>query len=261
MGGVEKLQPAELLERDVAARQFDLQRTAVVCGAEQDGLLLEIETLFAIGENLIGHIMRLIRFVANGHQIRTLSGDAVGPEVLGEAFARLFDHGIRGVQDRLARAVILVEGDDRSGGFELGRKVENVADGRRSERIDRLGVVADHRHPVALRFEAEQDRALEAVGILVLVDHDVIEETAEFIRQRWVGHGLRPVEQEIVVIEDVLGLLGLHIGRKKRLEIAFETHAPGKEPLHHLFNGRLGVDDPGIDSKTGTFLRETVMGF
>ena len=41
VGGVEELQSAELDERDVAARQFDFERTAVVRGAEQHRLLLQ----------------------------------------------------------------------------------------------------------------------------------------------------------------------------------------------------------------------------
>jgi hypothetical protein len=91
-----------------------------------------------------------------------------------------------------------------------------------------LRVVADHRHAVALRLQAERDGGLEAVGIVILILHDVIEATRKFGRQQGVGHGVRPVEQEIVVIEDVLGLLGLHIGRKESLEITFEPRVPGK---------------------------------
>ena len=39
--GFEEFQPAEFDERDVAAGQFDLERTAVVRGAEQHGLRFE----------------------------------------------------------------------------------------------------------------------------------------------------------------------------------------------------------------------------
>ena len=39
--GIEELQSAELHERDVPARQFDFERTAVAGCPEQHGLLLE----------------------------------------------------------------------------------------------------------------------------------------------------------------------------------------------------------------------------
>ena len=41
MSGLEELQPAELHERDVAARELDLERGAVVRGPKQHGLRLE----------------------------------------------------------------------------------------------------------------------------------------------------------------------------------------------------------------------------
>ena len=45
----------------------------------------------------------------------------------------------------------------------------------RAERIDRLRVVADDGQAAAVGLERQQDRGLQAVGVLVFVDQHVIE--------------------------------------------------------------------------------------
>ena len=70
---------------------------------------------------------------------------------------------------------------------ELVGKVEDVAHGRGAERIDRLGIVADHRQAAASGLQRQQDRGLQAVGVLVLVDQDVIEAAADVVGQAGVA--------------------------------------------------------------------------
>ena len=65
MGGVEELQAAELDERDVAARQLDLQRPAVMRGAEQHGLRLERGAGLALLQHRLADVVRLLGFVAH----------------------------------------------------------------------------------------------------------------------------------------------------------------------------------------------------
>ena len=71
--------------------------------------------------------------------------------------------------------VILFKGDDPSRRLKLARKIENVADGCRPERIDRLGIVADDRQPAAIRLQLQQNVGLQPVRILVFIDQDMIE--------------------------------------------------------------------------------------
>jgi hypothetical protein len=54
---------------------------------------------------------------------------------------------------------------------------------RCAERVDRLGVVADDCQAVAAGLESQQDRGLQAVGVLILVNEDMIEATADVIGQ------------------------------------------------------------------------------
>ena len=98
-----------------------------------------------------------------------------------------------------------------------------------AERVDRLRVVADHGQAVAAGLQRQQDRRLQPVGVLIFVDENVIEAAADIVGQRRIAHGLRPVEQQVVVIEHVLLLLGLDIGREQFLQLGRPARAPRKE--------------------------------
>src|SRR4051812_2011397 len=68
------------------------------------------------------------------------------------------DHGIRRVKDRLSGAIVTIERDDLRCRTKAAGKVEDVANGCRTKRIDRLCIVADNREPVPGWFESQQDR-------------------------------------------------------------------------------------------------------
>ena len=96
------------------------------------------------------------------------------PEPLLLALAVVLDHRVGGVQDRVRRAVVLLERDHARAG-EVALELEDVADVGASEAIDRLVRVADHHQvPVWPREQLEQD-VLRVVRVLVLVDEDVAE--------------------------------------------------------------------------------------
>ena len=64
-------------------------------------------------------------------------------------------------------------------------------------------------------------------------------------------HQLGPIEQEIVIVEDVLFLLGFDIGFEQAAEILLEGNAPWKVPLQDVIESLTGVDGLQIDSKAG----------
>ncbi len=175
---------------------------------------------------------------------------ALGPEVLGKTLLGEADDAVGGGQNRLRRAVIAVERDDACRRRELVGKVEDVAHGRGAERVDRLGVVADDRQAAASGLERQQDRGLQAVRVLILVDEDVIEAAADVVGQAGVADHLRPVEQEVVVIEHVLLLLGFDIGREQFLELRRPSRAPWIRCADDLLDRHLGVDAARIDRET-----------
>ena len=229
MGAVKEFQAAELHEGNIAAGEFDFERPAVMRGAEQHRLLLQRRAALAVLQDAFDDVAGLVGLVADADEMRPLGRIAVGPKVLGEPLGREIDHAIGGRKDRLRRAIIAIERDDLGGRTELIGKVENVADSRGAERIDRLRVVADDGEAAPTGLQRQQDRGLEAVGVLIFVDEDMIESAADVVGKGRVADGLRPIEQKIIVIEDVLPLLGLDIGREQVAQLGRPGGAPWKE--------------------------------
>ena len=144
MRGIEKLEPAELHERDISPGQFDLQRATVMRCAEQYRLLLEHGPGLAALEHPLDNIAGLVGLIEHRYKLRPGGGSSLGPEVLGEAFTGELDDAVGGGKNGLRRAVVAIQRDDGGWRIELAGEVENVAHGCRAKRIDRLGVVTDH---------------------------------------------------------------------------------------------------------------------
>ena len=68
-----------------------------------------------------------------------------------------------------------------AGGANWSGKVEDVAHGRGAERIDRLRVVADDGQPASAGLQRQQDRGLQAVGVLIFVDQHMVEPAADVV--------------------------------------------------------------------------------
>ena len=258
VGGLQELEAAELDERNVAAGELDLERGAVMRGAEQHGLRLEDDAAFAVLQDLFRRIARLLGLVAHAHELRPLGRRAVRPQVLGEALLGEIDDGVGRREDGLGRAVVALERDDLGARTEVTGKIENVAHGRGAKRVDRLGVVADHGEALAVRLERQQDRGLQDVGVLILVDQHVIETLADLVGEQ--RHHLRPIEQQVVVVEHVLALLGLDIGGIEPPQLGFPVRAPGKERAEHLVERHLRIHDARIDREAGALGREARLG-
>ena len=92
----------------------------------------------------------------------------LGPEVLLLALAVVLDDAVRGVEDVLRRAVVLLE-RDRVGAGEVALELHDVADVRAAERVDRLVGVADDAEIAVFLREQSDKQVLCVVRILVLV--------------------------------------------------------------------------------------------
>ena len=68
--GFEKLQPAIFDEGDVAPRQLDLERPAVMRGAEEHRLRLEQVARLAVGEHAVDDVARLVALGRHGDELR-----------------------------------------------------------------------------------------------------------------------------------------------------------------------------------------------
>src|SRR5206468_2627224 len=114
-------------ERDVAARQFDFERTAMAGRPKQHGVLLQERARLAVLQNSLDDEARLVGLVAYGDELRLCCRGTFGPEVLGEAFLGETDDAVGGSEDRLRRPIVAVERDDTRRRRELLGKVEDVA--------------------------------------------------------------------------------------------------------------------------------------
>ncbi|MHC2462540.1 hypothetical protein ACVIHD_001552 [Bradyrhizobium embrapense] len=222
--------------------------------------MLQQRAFLTVGQHLLDDVTGLVGFIADRDEQRLAGRGPIGPQVLGEAFLGERDHAIGGRQDRLRRAVVAVERDDLGGRAELAREVEDVSHGGGAERVDRLCVVADDGEPASGRLEREQDGGLQAVGVLIFVDHHMVEAAADLFCERRIRHHLRPVEQEVVIIEHVLALLRFDIGREQLLQLAGPAGAPREELAQHGLDRHLRVDAARIDRKAGAFGRKPAFG-
>ena len=142
----------------------------------------------------------------------------------------------------------------------MAGKVENVAHGRGAKRIDRLGVVADDGQPSPVRPQRQQHRSLEPVGVLIFVDQHVVEPLRDLPRDRRLLHHVRPVEQEIVVIEHLLALLDLHILAEQFSQLVAPHGAPRKKRAEHLLERGFAVHRARIDREARALGREAFFG-
>ena len=209
-------------------------------------------------EHVLGDTARLVGIVADRHELRLLDRLALAPEVLGEALAREPDHRIGRIQYRLRRAIVAVERNHPRRLRELRRKVENVAHRRCAKGIDRLRVVANHRHASPIGLERNQYLRLEAIGVLILVDEDVIETRPHFAGQRRVPRGLRPVQEQVVIVENVLRLLRRRVAGKELPQLVFPMRAPGEGASQHLGERCLTVDDARVNREARHLARKAI---
>ncbi len=98
---------------------------------------------------------------------------AAGPQILLELFLVLRDRGVGEREDLRRRAVVQRQAEDLRVRISL-RKPQDVRERSAAERVDRLRVVADDSDVPADLPHAVHDVALQLVGVLVLVDENVI---------------------------------------------------------------------------------------
>src|SRR4029077_3777136 len=124
---IEELQPAEFHEGDIATRQLDLERTAVMRRPEENGLLFQARANLSVLQDTLDDIAGLIRLIANADRFGRLHRLAVGTKILGKAFRGKTDHAVGRGEEWLRRPVVAVERDDLRRRRELNGEVEDVA--------------------------------------------------------------------------------------------------------------------------------------
>src|SRR5262245_9306806 len=149
-------------------------------------------------------------------------------QVFAKAFACQADHRIRGGQNGLRAAVILLQRNDARARTELTRKIKDVAHIGGPETVDRLGVVANYRETGTVGLEAKENPGLQGIGVLIFVDQNVIKQPAHRTRQIGYLHELCPVEEQVVIVEHTLALFGGNVPIEELTELESPFCAPGK---------------------------------
>jgi hypothetical protein len=256
MRRLEESQAAKLHEGNVAAAQLDLQGVAVMGCAEEHRLLFQQDASLALFQNAIRDKAGLGILVVHGDQTRPRSPFARAEEILGESLGRQTDDRIGRGQNRPGRAVVLRQGEHGGGRRELLGKIQDVAYRGCAKGVDRLGIVAHHAHAPSVGPQAAQDLGLQHIGVLVLVDQDVIVEIRDGLGHARIAEQVIPVEQEIVVVQNLPAELGLNITGKKSAQGVLPFETPGKGPLQAGAQRRLGVHHARIDGQGRAFARE-----
>ncbi len=188
LGALVELRAADHLVGDLAAHERVLEHARHRVRAVEHRDLGARGALVDEPLDLADDEARLGVLVLELAHVDRLAGAQFAPQALGDAAAVVRDHGVGRGEDRLGRAVVLLELDDARVG-EVLLEVEDVADVGVAEAVDRLRVVADDgevavsgelhalaaRRRLAAPDQQLQEAVLRVVGVLVLVDEDVAE--------------------------------------------------------------------------------------
>jgi hypothetical protein len=129
---------------DPAAEEHVLEGAGLRIGSVEDG---EIGERIRLGADqpldLAADRERLLLLVVDGDEPDRLAAAALGPEPLGGTILIDPDHGVGGVEDGLAGAVVLLQGHHVRVG-EVLLELQDVADVRAPEAVHTLVVVSDN---------------------------------------------------------------------------------------------------------------------
>src|SRR2546425_1643788 len=146
----------------------------------------------------------LVRLVVRLHHDDVGATLPVGPELLLLARRVVAHDRMRGVENPLGRAVVLLELDDL-GVRIIALEVEDVADVGAAPAEDRLVVVSDHPEVLAEPREISEEHVLRAVRVLVFVDEDVLVAVLPPLERRVAGlEKSAREEQQVVEVDGVV---------------------------------------------------------
>ena len=183
LGALVEARAADHLVRDLLAHEHVLEHAALRVRPVEDGDLRRRPAVLDEARDLGGDEARLGVLVLDLDDLHRLALAELREEALRLAVAVVLDHRVRGAEDRVRRAVVLLE-RDRLRAREVALEVEDVVDVGAAEAVDRLVRVADGEHVPVLRGEQLQQPVLRVVRVLVLVDEDVAERVLPVARAR-----------------------------------------------------------------------------
>ena len=171
---------------------------------------------------------------------------------------RFTDDAIGGVQNLLRRAIVLLERDQHSS-WILIREVQNISHRCRTERVDRLSIIADGSQPFAVGTDVSQDQSLQDVRVLILIDHDFLELLPQHFSAVGIFSERFPEEQQVVKIEDSLLFLGGCVTVEEFAQSSLMFQTPREVLLENDVQRLLSVDAATIDVEAGSLQRKPLV--
>ena len=132
------------------------------------------------------------------------------------------DHAVRGAQDARRRTVVLLEPDDL-GLRVVVLEVQDVADVRAAELVDRLVRIADDADVLVTADEATHQVVLHPVGVLELVDQQPLELLLVALGDvRELGQQLEELADQVVEVERAVAQQRVLVRAEARLDALVE---------------------------------------
>ena len=171
---IEKLLSADQHVRDLGKAQFLFKDHGLGVGAHQNSMSLISHLLCAyIVIDSLNHRPGFIFSVETLDHTDLFTLGTRRPERFVFTLLVVFNHLVGSVEDIGRRAIILLHFDDVSPGKVLF-KIEDIARISAAPAIDRLIIITDHAEVVPLAGEPLHQGELGDVGILILINHDVL---------------------------------------------------------------------------------------
>lgn len=144
-----------------------------------------------------------------------------GEERLFHLVGIIFYDGIRRLDDDLGRTIVLFEIDDERIRIVFF-KVQNIRNIRPAPAINPLPVISYDTEIATFTCEDADNLVLERVGILVLIDHKVLESSMKVLAHFFVLEHRTKEEEEVIEVESIffahladIGLIDLEHDRTK----------------------------------------------
>ncbi|EEG32406.1 hypothetical protein NEIFLAOT_02510 [Neisseria flavescens NRL30031/H210] len=169
-----KAQAAVDFVGDAAAEQALFDDAGLGIAAVEDGDFVQIPAFAFEGFGFVNDEPGFFEVGKGGVVADFVACFGVGAQVFAEAFVVVFDNGVGGSKDIADGAVVLFKFDGRVD-VELFHQCGHIADVRASEPVNALVVVADGKYRRVAARHQFQPRVLQFVGILELVNENVVE--------------------------------------------------------------------------------------
>ena len=200
LGALVEAGPAEDDVRDPLPDEDVLEHARLRVRPVEDRDLVAVDALLDEACDPGRDVPRLGVLVLDLDHAHGLAVAELRPEVLLLALAVVRDDAVRGAEDVVRGAVVLLQRDRPRAG-EVALELEHVADVGAPEGVDGLVGVADRAHVPVLLGEELQEPVLRVVRVLVLVDEDVAERLLPALAR--LGEALEDLDREVEHVVEV----------------------------------------------------------